>query len=337
MPYAIETVNLNKRFPQPKSYREFLLHPFRRNDITALKNINIQVSKGDLFGLLGPNGAGKTTLVKILCTLILPTEGSAFVNGYDVAKHGYEVRRTIGYVISEERSFYWRLTGRQNLKFFAKLNNLPLRQIDQRINELVLLTGLENDIDKSFQDYSTGVKKRLAIARGMLTDPQILFLDEPTANLDPVSSKNIRKFIKNVIVGERQKSVIIATNNIQEAEELCNRITIISNGMVKFCGLLEEIRQILNEKNRYVLRLQGSLDYLQQKLESNGLNGKVVSLSAETSLSEVKNSSLCSLEMIAGNNEISEIVKKMLMSGVEIESCTPKKVSLDEIFANIIK
>ncbi len=317
-----------------KSYRELLMHPLRRKKITALENVNIQVRKGEIFGLLGPNGAGKTTLIKILCTLVLPTEGSAFVNGYDVARDGNQIRKIFGYVISEERSFYWRLTGRQNLKFFAKLNNLPAWQMNRRIKEMVELTGLEDYIDNRFHDYSTGMKQKMAIARGMLTDPQILILDEPTRSLDPITANNLRKFIKEVIVSEKKRTVIIATNNMQEAEELCDRIAIINKGRVKLCGALEEVKRIMNDKDRYVLRLQGSFHYLDKKLNSLNFNGIIVSLSPDSSSN---NGSLCKLKVNSGKENITEIVKKIVTSGIKIEACYPEELSLNEIFARLIK
>lgn len=332
MSYVIETINLTKRFPLPKSYGELLMHPLRRKTITALENVNIQVKKGEIFGLLGPNGAGKTTLIKILCTLIMPTEGSAFVNGYDVTRNGKHIRKIFGYVISEERSFYWRLTGRQNLKFFAKLNNIPACQINRRIEEVVELTGLRDYINKRFHDYSTGTKQKLAIARGMFTDPQIIFFDEPTRSLDPVTANNLRKFIKEVIVSEKKKTVIIATNNMHEAEELCDRIAIINKGRVKYCGLLEEAKGTMNNKDRYVIRLQGTFDYLHKKLSSLNFNGKIVSLSPE-SLS--KDGSICMLKVDSGKENITEIVERLITSGIKMESCYPEESSLNEIFARI--
>ncbi len=333
MSYAIETINLTKRFPQLKGYREFIMHPLRRKEITALEKINIQVRKGELFGLLGPNGAGKTTLIKILSTLVLPTEGSAFVSGYDVTKDGKQIRMTIGYVISEERSFYWRLTGRQNLRFFAKLNNLPARQAEQRIGEVVELTGMEDYVDKVFQDYSTGMKQKLAVARGMLTDPQILLLDEPTRSLDPVTTHNLRRFIKEVIVSREKKTVLIATNNMQEAEELCDRIAIIEKGKVRICESLQKIRKILDEKDRYVLILQGSFEYLHKKLYSHSFSDKIVRLSPESS---PDNDSLCRLEINTRKENVSEIVERIVMSGIKVEACYPEEITLDEIFARII-
>jgi ABC-2 type transport system ATP-binding protein len=331
---VIETLDLIKRFPQEKSYCELIMHPFKRKEIKALENINIQVEEGELFGLLGPNGAGKTTLIKILSTLVLPTEGSAFVNGYDVTKHEKKIKRIVGYIISEERSFYWRLTGRQNLLFFAKLNNLPTYLADRRIKELAGLIGLEDDMDKVFQNYSSGVKQKMAIARGLLTNPKILFLDEPTRYLDPIVTKNFRGFIKDFIVGETKKTVIIATNNMLEAEELCDRVAIFNKGKVKICESLTTIKRILNNKGRYILSLKGSLEYLQQNLPPILFNDGHLTLMPEHSSGD---ESLFEIEINAVKEDISEIIKKIVVAGIKIEACRHKEFSLNEVFARSIE
>jgi ABC-2 type transport system ATP-binding protein len=179
---CIQVRNLSKIFPVAKTYRELLFSPFRHNTVTALRGIDLTIEKGDLFGLLGSNGAGKTTLIKILCTLVLPTKGSASIDGLDVCKNPEKIKPKLGYVIGDERSFYWRLTGRQNLRFFAVLSNIPQVQIDKRVSSLLDIVGLNGHGDKMFKEYSTGMKKMLAIARGMLTNPDILIMDEPTSD-----------------------------------------------------------------------------------------------------------------------------------------------------------
>jgi ABC-2 type transport system ATP-binding protein len=230
MSHIIETFDLTKRYPQIKRYHEIVIHPFQKREITALDGVNIRVKRGEVFGLLGPNGAGKTTLIKTLCTLLLPNEGRALVNGYDIVKEEREVKRCIGYVVNDERSFYWRLTGRQNLGFFAMLNNLTPDRANRRIDEVLQLVGLEANGDKRVKDYSTGMKQKLAIARGMLSDPEVLFLDEPTRSLDPMIAKSLREFIRRNIAEGQGKTVFLSTHNLGEAEELCDRLAIIDRG-----------------------------------------------------------------------------------------------------------
>lgn len=331
--YAIETVNISKTFNQVKSYRELILHPFRKKEITVLKDINIQVSKGELFGLLGPNGAGKTTLIKILSGLILPTKGKAYVNGYNVAKDGKQVRRAVGYVVSEERSFYWRLTGRQNLKFFATLNNLSPSQAKQRINEVIALTGLEHDAEKMFKDYSTGMKQRLAIARGLITDPEILLVDEPTRSLDPSTAQNLRKFIKEKLVGEDKKTVFLATHNLGEAEELCDRIAIINHGKIRACGTLAEIRGLLDTRKRYFIEIKNVTDNLARKLQNPPFASKV----AYGQLHPSSNNNTRLEITIKENVDISEVIEWVVHSGGKVVSCYPHETPLSEIFSEVIE
>lgn len=332
--YAIETRNLTKRFPQIKGYRELLLHPFRRKEITALEDVTIQVQRGELFGLLGPNGAGKTTLLKILSTLVLPSAGTAYVNGHDVSMSGKEVRRNIGYVISEERSFYWRLTGRQNLKFFATLNNLSTRDAEQKIRKVVRLTGLEEDIDKVFKDYSSGMKQKLAIARGMLTDPQILFLDEPTRTLDPIVARDLRAFFKDQIVGKEKRTVILATNNMAEAEELCDRIAIMHHGKIRICDSLDGIRKVLNGKETYVLKLKSSMEHLKREFSNPFFADMIDSVSPDPSDS---NGLVVRVEINLSRDKVPEAVERIVLAGIKIEECYFLEESLDDIFARIIK
>jgi len=241
MTYVIETVNLTKRFRQSKRYKDIFLQPFINHEITVLDKVNIQVEKGEIFGLIGPNGAGKTTFIKILCTLILPTGGEAFVAGYNIKKESENVRRNIGYIISDERSFYWRLTGYQNLEFFATLNNLGLLEVRHQINKVLEFIGLEKSANVMFQKYSTGMKQRLSIARALLTNPQILFMDEPTKSLDPTIAKTLWEFIETKIVKEEKKTVFFATHNLSEAATYTDKLAIIDKGRI--CKILDKVKE----------------------------------------------------------------------------------------------
>lgn len=245
--YAIETFNLTKQFKKSLSLRELFTSPFRERKITtAVKGISIKVKKGELLGLLGLNGAGKTTLIKLLCTLILPTKGDAVVNGYNIVREEQQVRESIGLVTGEERSFYWRLTGRQNLEFFASLCGLSGHSAQEKINNIFKLIELQGREDVYVQEYSTGMKQKLAIGRALLNDPSVLFLDEPTKSLDPVASQNMRRFIHKNLVKKQGKTVILTTQRMEEVEALCERIIIIHNGEVKFFGKVADLKA---EKN----------------------------------------------------------------------------------------
>lgn len=230
---TIEIVNLKKEFK--KGTKSFL----------ALDNINLRIMDAELFCLLGPNGAGKTTLMKILSTIILPTTGCAFINGYNVVKEEEKVRSLIGLLSADERSFYARLTLRQNLYFFASLYNLKPKQAKKRIEELISLLEIEVDIDKKFQECSTGIKQRLTVVRALLSNPKIIFIDELTKSLDPLVAQTIRKFVKEELVTRQKKTVLFATHNLKEAEELSDRLAIMDKGKILACGTIDELRQTI--------------------------------------------------------------------------------------------
>jgi ABC-2 type transport system ATP-binding protein len=240
--YAIETEELTKRFVLDRGFLDVIRNTGKRDVITTLDGVNIKVREGEVLGLMGPNGAGKSTLIKILCTLILPSEGNAYINGYDVVKEGKKARSSIGFVTTDERSFYWRLSGRENLQFFATLHNLPRTKVKARIDELLDVVHLKNRADEPFLNYSAGMKQRMAIARGLLNDPIVLFMDEPTRSLDPAAAKNLRDFIKDHIVGERGKTVFISTHQLDEAEQLCDRVAILDEGRIKVQGSPTELK-----------------------------------------------------------------------------------------------
>jgi len=198
------------------------------------------------------------------------------VNGLDVVKQGRMIRKSIGYIISDERSFYWRLTGRQNLRFFATLNNLAGSKAEQRTEQVLALTDLKEEADKMFKDYSTGMKQKLAIARGLLTDPEIVLMDEPTRSLDPSTAQHIRNFIREKLVKEKKRTVLIATHNLQEAEELCNQVAIMYQAKIKACGALPEIRKMIYQRPRYVLCLRRFPDELKNIWEGFTIGMRII-------------------------------------------------------------
>ncbi|MDN3510649.1 MAG: ABC transporter ATP-binding protein [Candidatus Jettenia sp.] len=332
MPYCIETCNLTKRYPVIKGYGDILLHPFRKKDITALNNVNIQIKKNELFGLLGPNGAGKTTLIKILCTLVLPTSGRALVNGLDVEKDGKKIRKIIGYVIGDERSFYWRLTGRQNLRFFAKLNNISHKEADQKIKNLFEFMELTYDADRMFKDYSTGMRQKLAIARGLLTNPEIIFMDEPTSGLDPITAQKLIRFIREKLIEEEGKTVIFATHNLHEAEVLCDQIAIINGGKVKIAGTVKEIKKMFHSEKRYIIKLKSAKNGLVSKIQNIAIANKVTTIPDDITSDRIQ----IEFETLSNNGNIFQTVKELVDMGGEINSFYEKEISLGELFSKVM-
>ena len=191
----------------------------------------------------------------MLATLLWPTSGTALVNGHDVTKKENKVKASIGFVSSEERSFYWRLTGRQNLKFFASLSSLFGNEREQRICEVLDRLELTESADNMVYSYSSGMKQKLAIARGLLTDPSLLFLDEPTKSVDPIVSRSIKQFLRHEMVEKEGRTVILTSHRLEEIEQLCDRFAILKKGKVTFCGTVNDLRNSLST----------SLDLLHEK------------------------------------------------------------------------
>lgn len=218
----IEVFKLTKKFLQRKGF-------LRKKEKIALDNVDLSVRKGEVFGLLGPNGAGKTTLIRLLAGLLLPTSGQGRISGYDLIKDSYKIKSRVGVIFNNERSFYLRLTVMQNLEYFASLHNMPSRAARDRILELLRFMNLRNESDVWVQNLSSGTKQRLAIAIGLLHDPEIILMDEPTRGLDPIVIQKTWDFIKKELV-PKQKTILVCTNNLEEAEVLCDRVCILEKG-----------------------------------------------------------------------------------------------------------
>ena len=202
-----------------------------KTQVHALQDVSLSIKKGEIFSLLGPNGAGKTTAIKILTTLLLPTSGGAIINGYDIYKHPDKIRSSINAMLMGERSIYWKLSGKQNLEFFGSLYYQTDKEISDRIKSLSELLDLSEFIDRPVESLSSGQKYKIAFAKTLINDPPIIFLDEPTATLDPRAARTMRGIIKKVNK-ESEKTIFLTTHNMQEATELSNRVAIIDLGKI---------------------------------------------------------------------------------------------------------
>jgi ABC-2 type transport system ATP-binding protein len=209
-----------------------VFEPRRRgsNRVVALDDVSLTIPVEEIHGLLGPNGAGKTTLVKILSTVLLPTSGKARVLGHDVVSETHAVRPLIGIVFGGERGLYWRLTGRQNLEYWGALYKLSTRVAKARTQELLERVGLADKADERVEDYSRGMKQRLHLARGLIGDGKVLFLDEPTTGMDPLAAREFRTLIGE-LRGEG-RTILLATHDMAEAETVCDRVTLIDRGRI---------------------------------------------------------------------------------------------------------
>ena len=216
----VEVRGLVKRFRPPLRLGALLRGRPRAADVVALSGLDLKVRQGELVGLAGPHGAGKSTLLRLIAGLLLPDSGEVRTSG------------AVGYAVAEERSHFWRLSGRENLRFFASLHGLIGSQRDARVAEALGVLELEDAADRIVREYSTGMRQRLAIARGLLGAPQVLLLDEPTRSLDPRSAGRLRRFVKDELCGRRGSTVLYATHQIDELRDFCPRVVLLDRGRV---------------------------------------------------------------------------------------------------------
>lgn len=221
--------------------------------ISAVSDISLEIPKGKITGVLGINGAGKTTTIRMLASLITPTSGSLTMDGVDAVKNHLWVKERINMISGGERNLYWRLTAQENLRYFGSLYGIGKKELEERIGELLKTVGLEEAKDIPVERYSKGMKQRLQIARGLINEPEYLFLDEPTLGLDILIAKEIRELIHS-LAKERGKGILLTTHYISEAEELCDYIYVLDQGQIIARGTKEELKEIFKVKPRMVVQ-----------------------------------------------------------------------------------
>jgi ABC-2 type transport system ATP-binding protein len=338
---AINIIGLTKRFDASVrritssiELKNFLkiLNGKTDKGIVALDDVNLSIKEGQVFGLLGPNGAGKTTLIKILSTLIIPDSGKVTVMGYDVVKSPRAVLRRLQAVLAEGLGFERRLTGRQNLEFYATLYGLSKQEARERADELLRFSGLESFADEMFQKYSTGMARKLLVCRALLTNASILLFDEPTSGLDPVSAKEFRVFLKDVLVRERGKTLLWATHNLWEAQEICDTIAVLNKGKVVAVGTPSEIRNKMAEVVSIRVELLNEDLTDTRKLEQIGSVTGVMSFEARNSVQDGR--VILSIEA-AKEVDYNSIFKIIISSGFRIAALEATQPSLEEAFIKL--
>jgi ABC-2 type transport system ATP-binding protein len=238
----------------------------RTVEVEAVRGVSFEIPKGELFGLLGPNGAGKTTTIKMLITLLLPTSGTARVLGVDVAQNPSEVRKRIGYVFGGDRGLYERLSGLDNLRYFAELYGVEPRVQKLRIQELLDLVGLAGREREKVEGYSRGMRQRLHIARGLLHDPEVVFLDEPTIGVDPVGARELRATI--AALTDAGKTVLLTTHYMFEADTLCDRIAVIAQGRIVAEGTPQALKAGVAEGTVVEVEVYGIEDAVVERVRA---------------------------------------------------------------------
>ncbi len=250
MTIPVKVENLSKTYVSKQ--RKGLFKSIQK-EVEALKKISLTIKEGEIFGLLGPNGAGKTTLIKCLTTLLLPTSGEAWVNGYQLTKQDDAIRASVGCMLMGERGLYWKLTGRENLIFFGALYHLPMSERTRRSNEIIEKLDLGEIADRSVETYSSGQKMKLAFAKALINDAPLLILDEPTNTLDLPSARELRDVVRQL--NKQGKTVIYTTHIMAEAETLCDRVAIIDRGEVIALDTVSQLKESLGKD--MVIRLEG--------------------------------------------------------------------------------
>jgi ABC-2 type transport system ATP-binding protein len=222
--------------------------PFRKTKKTlrAVDGVSFAIERGEIFSLLGPNGAGKTTTIKILATLLIPTSGIALVSGFDVVKNDFQVRKVLTAVLPGERTLYWKLTVKENLRYFGSLYGLSRKEMKPRIEKLLNDFELADKEDTLVEKLSTGQRQKAVLCRAMLPEPEVLLLDEPTLGLDPVAGKHLRELIRKI--RERGTTILLTTHYMYEADELSDRVAIIDNGRIVCLDTPEKLKRELNVK-----------------------------------------------------------------------------------------
>jgi ABC-2 type transport system ATP-binding protein len=302
--------------------------------IEALSDVDLQVDEGEVFGILGLNGAGKTTLIKILCTLVLHDGGEVYVNGYDIQRQPSMVLENLQAVLPGSRGFTWRLTGRQNLEFYALLYGLDEDVSKNRIDYLLNITGLEDRAHDDYQRFSTGMQRKLLLCRGLLKDTPIILFDEPTTGLDPYSAAEFRRLIREQLVGEEGKTVLMSTHNLLEAQEMCDRIAILDRGKITACDTPNNIRYKMFKEIRFNVTFHENLykDSYEGMLEKIETISGVYSVTPEIS---PENAFIGLSFRIDKNMDLSQILEVLLWNKLKIKALNTEEPTLEEAFIAI--
>ncbi len=297
-------------------------------ELIALQNVHLEVRRGELFGLLGPNGAGKTTLIKILTTLLAPTSGRAWVAGFDVVQEAEKIRPRINMVSGGEASGYGLLTVRENLWMFSQFYGLPSGEANRRIRELLEIVGMTDRLNTKSSDLSTGLRQKMNIVRGFLTDPEVLFLDEPTLGLDVGASREVRRFIRRWVDDDPTRTILLTTHYMVEADELCDRVAIINEGRVLACDTPSHLKH----------RLQRDAIF---RLEVSALNGiSVRTLERLPGVKKVSHRPMdygAILEFILEEEPVlGAVVNALTQDNIRILNLQKREPTLEDVFVALV-
>ena len=299
----------------------------RTKEVTAVDGISFDVREGELFGLLGPNGAGKTTTVKMLTTLLIPTGGSATILGYDVVRDAESIRPRIGFIFGGERGLYWRLSAKDNLRYFADLYHVDPDVAKRRLPMLLELVGLNGREDEKVEGYSRGMRQRLHVARCLLHDPQMLFLDEPTMGLDPVGARELRQVIRNLVAED--KTVFMTTHYMFEADSLCARVAVINHGQIVALDTPEGLKRHVEDLSVIEVEVFG---IAQEMVESLRQIPEVDTVSVE----DRDQKQAVRVHSKLGSAIVPEIMRRLDGNGVRLGRVTVREPTLEDAYVRLV-
>ena len=320
MELAVETKSLTRVF-EPKKKKE-------GKSVMALDSVDLKIERGELFGLLGPNGAGKTTLLKILSTLLLPTSGKAYVAGFDVENEFHEVRRRINMVSGGEISGYGLLTVKENLWMFSQFYGIKTKIALERIDQLLELFNLAEKKNEKVRTLSTGQRQKMNVIRGFVTDPEIIFLDEPTLGLDVNASKIIRDYILDWVSDGKSRTVLLTTHYMAEADQLCDRVAIIDNGKILACDTPDNLKRIVKTSTTFALDVT-MLENKDALGTIQGVDKFRFSDDAEKGFTRLK-------FVLTDESAVSDIVSEIVKSGSKILSLKKTEPTLEDVFIKMV-
>lgn len=322
--FAIRTENLGRIYKIRSRKKS------EPKELVALQDVNLSIQQGELFGLLGPNGAGKTTLIKILTTLLTPTSGNAYVAGYEVIKDANNIRQRINMVSGGESSGYGLLTVRENLWMFSQFYGIPSKIANQRIKELLEIVGLADRINTKSSDLSTGLRQKMNIVRGFLTDPEVLFMDEPTLGLDVGASREVRRFIRRWVDDDPRRTLLLTTHYMVEADELCDRVAIINQGRVLACDTPENLKRSLQQET--IFRLEVS------PLKLNGMGSERFEiLPGVQKVIHQPQDGFAILELILAHDDVlGSVVNTLTEENIHILNLQKRETTLEDVFVDLV-
>ena len=297
--------------------------------LVALDNVDLDIYEGELFGLLGPNGAGKTTLIKILCTLLLPSSGEALVDGVDVASEPHLARERINMVSGGEHSGYGILTVREHLWLFSQLYGVPTRVAKERIEDLLDILHLTGAADEKIATLSTGMRQKMNLIRGFVCDPKILFLDEPTLGLDVQVAREVRQVVRDWMAKSPEKTTLLTTHYMAEAEALCDRVAIIDQGRLIACDSPENLKRLLDHEAVYQLETDLILEPSNPFYEIGGLRrfGAEHKANAGTTRFQV---------IMDRDAKVTAITDRIEQMGKTVRTVTRTEPTLEDVFLHLV-